>query len=245
MNFGLGSESISWRIGYHMVRLSKRYPWLFTMGMRLRDGKSADNVFSGQTEIVIEGFPRSGNTFASYAFRLAQNRPARIAHHCHHEAPVSLAVKRNIPVIVVVRRPIDACVSLAVHRGKSAIDVEPVRWLEFYRNIARLKSGLVIAKFDDITSNFGSIVDEVNQRWGARFTPFVHSDENVKQVMNHIRQDSMRSLADNVRERKIAIPSVDRDALKDPLHEQVNTEPDLVALFAEADQVYEDLVARR
>src|SRR5262245_54574684 len=35
------------------------------------------------TDAVIEGFPRSANTFAAAAFALAQTTPVRLAHHLH------------------------------------------------------------------------------------------------------------------------------------------------------------------
>jgi len=49
------------------------------------------------TEIVIEGYPRSANTFAVAAFLLAQGRAVKIAHHLHVPAQVIQAVRWGIP----------------------------------------------------------------------------------------------------------------------------------------------------
>lgn len=46
---------------------------------------------------LIEGFPRSGNTFAVAAFDLAQARPVEVAHHGHASAQVIEAVRRTSP----------------------------------------------------------------------------------------------------------------------------------------------------
>jgi hypothetical protein len=45
------------------------------------------------TQLVIEGFPRSGNTFAVVAFEQAQRQSVRIAHHLHAPAQVMLAAR--------------------------------------------------------------------------------------------------------------------------------------------------------
>ena len=43
------------------------------------------------TELVIEAFPRSANTFATVAFQLSQPAPVRVAHHLHAPAQVTEA----------------------------------------------------------------------------------------------------------------------------------------------------------
>src|SRR5262245_65181203 len=48
-----------------------------------------------ETELVIEGFPRCGNSFAVAAFSLAQPRPVRIAHHLHAPAQVIAGTRRR------------------------------------------------------------------------------------------------------------------------------------------------------
>lgn len=58
------------------------YPWLYFPIQRLRPQRR-DLVVARDTEIVIEGYPRSANTFAVAAFLLAQGRPVKIAHHLH------------------------------------------------------------------------------------------------------------------------------------------------------------------
>src|SRR2546421_9409717 len=71
------------------------------------------NVVSHDTELVIEGFPRTANTFTVFAFQMAQAAPVRVAHHLHAPAQVIFAARRGIPVLVLVRPPEDAVLSLA------------------------------------------------------------------------------------------------------------------------------------
>jgi hypothetical protein len=55
---------------------------------------------SRTTEIVIEGYPRSGNTFAVVAFRLAQGREIEIAHHLHAAAQIKRAARLDVPAFI-------------------------------------------------------------------------------------------------------------------------------------------------
>ncbi|RMG27959.1 MAG: hypothetical protein D6732_19595, partial [Methanobacteriota archaeon] len=66
------------------------YPFLFVTAYRLFAPAHLrmEKLIGARTEIVIEGYPRSANTFAVVAFRLAQNRPVKIAHHLHMEAQI-------------------------------------------------------------------------------------------------------------------------------------------------------------
>ena len=64
--------------------------------------------------VVIEGFPRSGNSFARRAFIMAQDETfdvTRIAHHLHVPAQVIRAARWRIPTLVLIRRPKDAVLS--------------------------------------------------------------------------------------------------------------------------------------
>src|SRR4051794_35640317 len=71
---------------------------------RTKNGIAADRT----TDIVIEGFPRSGNTFAVVAFRLAQSRAMQVAHHLHIPAQLLWADRVGMPSMVLVRNPVDA-----------------------------------------------------------------------------------------------------------------------------------------
>lgn len=71
------------------------------------------SVYSGshvreRAEIIIEGFPRSANTFSVLAFTLTLRRNVFVTSHFHAEAKVLQGVKFGIPVIVLIRHPVDA-----------------------------------------------------------------------------------------------------------------------------------------
>ena len=95
-----------WNLG--QTRLST-HPSLYLPFARRRYGP--DMSFNDRTEIVIEGFPRSANSFAVNAFVLAQGRPVHVAHHVHAAAQVLAAGRAGVPAILLIREPTDAIVS--------------------------------------------------------------------------------------------------------------------------------------
>ncbi len=90
--------------------------------MRRRLGTDYDglpHLVDAGTEVVIEGYPRSANTFAIAAFRLAQRRRVQLAHHAHVPAQAREGLRRGLPVVVLVRRPDEAVTSMAIRAGVS------------------------------------------------------------------------------------------------------------------------------
>ena len=80
-------------------------PSLFSFIMGGRP-KFRDVIARSETDIVIEGFPRSANTFAVAAFQYAQRRPLTIARHTHAPAQIMLASRANIPCLVLIKFPL-------------------------------------------------------------------------------------------------------------------------------------------
>src|SRR5262245_23281752 len=142
------------------------------------------------TELVIEGFPRCGNSFAFAAFRQAQPRPVSIAHHLHAPAQVLAAVRRGTPALVLIRPPDDAVVSLLLR----APDWEPVEsyaaYRGFYAPLVRWSGGFVLATFGEVVTDFGAVVRRLNQRFGTAFAEFAHTPENVQRCFDALERIS-------------------------------------------------------
>src|SRR5919112_6338070 len=96
-----------------------RHPFLFYNFYRLKP-TYRDLLVDRKTQIVIEGFPRSGNTFAVVAFQQAQRESVRVAHHLHMPAQVIRAAKWGIPTLLLARKPTDAALSSSTFSTISA-----------------------------------------------------------------------------------------------------------------------------
>jgi len=110
------------------------------------------------TEIVIEAFPRSANSFASVAFEQAQSRPVRIAHHAHSIGSVVPALRRGLPVLILLRDPDEAV--LSYHALWPWIRLRQLfrEYVRFYSRILPYPDGMVVATFRQVTEDFGAVI---------------------------------------------------------------------------------------
>jgi hypothetical protein len=191
------------------------HAFLFYLWRKLFRPKTAERLVSNQTEIVIEGFPRSGNTFAVAAFKLAQNRPIAIAHHSHKIAQVAEGVKGGIPTLVVIRHPTDAVVSLMIRYPYLTISQVLNNYIRYYKGIGKYRHGFVLSHFENVINDFGTEIKKINEKFGTAFLPFEQSDENVRQTFLMIEQMHREITGrGKVVETAIARPSTHRSELK-------------------------------
>lgn len=128
-----------------------------------------------RTRLVVEGFPRSGNTYAVYAAKVAEARAGRhlsVSSHVHTPSAVEAAVALHLPTLVVVRRPLDAVSSLLV----AAPHVHPsgalAEWEHHHRVILPLRSQLVVATFDQVTLHTDDVLRRLDETFDTGLARF-------------------------------------------------------------------------
>jgi hypothetical protein len=235
-------SEVATRARFEARHLLSPYPSLFLPLMRRRpshDGK----VIDADTEIVIEGYPRSGNTFAAAAFEMAQGRPVRIARHLHAPAHVIAGVRRGVPVMVVVRRPEDAVVSEVIRHPGLTVGQALRHYASFHRHLEDYRSGFVVAPFERVTGDFGAVIEAVNTRFGTAFHLFDHTPENVEAVFRRVdemdREDTGRRATDPAA--TTARPVASRDEAKEGLRMELDR-PALAPARDRAIRAYETFI---
>lgn len=191
------------------------------------------------TDVVIEGFPRSGNSFATNAFAVAAGEQVRRTSNTHLAGQVGIAVAMGRPTLVLIRRPADAVASLCVAAPYLRPDSALREWLRFHRVVARWRSGFVLATFDQVTADFGEVMRRVNAHFGTAFPPFVHTAENVALVQRRLEDYGVRKRG-YVREQSVPRPSVARHEANRAVRNRLATGPS-ARLLASAEELYERL----
>jgi hypothetical protein len=230
------------RLRFQGRMITDRYPAsYFPLAHATRRDKP-ELIVGPQTELVIEASPRSGNSFAVVAFELAQRpRRVRIAHHSHAPAQVARAVKLGAPTIVIVREPADACLSLAVRERGITVRQSLAAWIGFYERIVPLRSGVVVAGFEAVTRDLGSVIGAVNHRFGTDFARFVHSPQaeaRVFELLEHYDRED-RGLGG---ESTVARPSEARAAMKEAMRAELDA-PSLARMRIRAESLHAELLA--
>jgi len=166
-----------------------QFPFLFFFVARFYFSKKIKQrlLLNKRTSLVIEGFPRSANTFSVVAFQAAQRRSVDIAHHLHVEAQILRGVKRGLPVLVLIRPPQDAVRSLLVmYPGDSRALLN--RYFKFYSAVEKVKNQVVIADFSEVVDDFGAVIKKINAKFSTSYGVFEHSDRNVTNVFKEIER---------------------------------------------------------
>jgi hypothetical protein len=233
--------SVSWRTEwkYRFIYWVTSYPALMPLA-RLRYSHIPELLVKPDSELVIEGYGRSGSTFANFAFQSAQSVPVNTVHHTHAAAQVILAARMRLPTLVIVRRPLDAALSHMVRHNVTA-RAALAAWVRFHRRVLPYRDRIVVAPFESITSDFGAVVRRINQKFGTNFAEFKHTRENEEAVFERIRQRNRTLWRAADRPRALAIPRGDRESLKASLRLQLLTK-ELAPLLKKANQLYAEIL---
>ena len=145
-------------------------------------GGNYNRVVNKTTQICIEGFPRSSNSFVAEVFRYLHDDNISIATHLHSSAHIIYAVESNIPTCVLIRKPKDSIVSLftlSVQFDKTyKTDSESVKksmeydlkwYIFFYKSLIKYKDKIVIASMEESTSDICSVIKKINKKYSTSF----------------------------------------------------------------------------
>lgn len=231
------------RIRYEVRNIIADYPPVYIPLARLKSGTSAAQVVNDDTQILIEGWPRSGNTFAEQAFRMSQPMPVRLAHHFHAPAQVIAAVRRGLPTLVLVRNPVDSVCSFVIRETAVTLTQALRSWLRFHEGIMDFRHDYIIGTFDQVTTDFGKVIQRVNTHFGTGFGIFDHTPENAQRCFGIIEANNKARFGNGtIVETGIARPSPVREAQKNYLQNELKAKS-LQPLLNRARQVHENFVA--
>src|SRR5215218_2308422 len=184
------------------------------------------------------GFPRSGNTFAVVAFQQAQRESVRVAHHLHMPAQVIRAARWDIPTLLLARKPTDAALSWVIREPRVSIRQALKHYVSFYEKAAEYRDALVVGFFEEVTRDYGIVLERVNAKFGTGFSSFVHTEDNVKCVFDRIDELHRAKRGGRLDEKQIAHPSAVKAGLKDALKMELEA-PEVKKLTARAEAVYD------
>ncbi|HYG71565.1 MAG TPA: hypothetical protein VEC15_04670 [Actinomycetota bacterium] len=171
-------------------------------------------VLGPGTEVVIEGHPRSANSFSVVAFEVAQGRRTAIAHHTHAPGHVLAAVRSGVPAIVLIRDPADAVLEFLLIRPRLDPEQAVRAWTSFYTTVRPALGRAVLAPFPVVTTDFGRVIRVVNERNGTTFVPFEHTPENQQRCFEAMDAYwTSRAGEGREKELKVGRPSEERERL--------------------------------
>lgn len=161
-----------------------RYPGLY---LPIRSLKRPMDTVSDRTDIVIEGFPRSGNTLTEFVIRSIQTRSLSIAHHSHSPSQVIRGVNLGIPTLLVVREPISTVVSLVAHSPRVyTVNFALNEYIGFHKMLLPLKEALVVLTIHSVVEHLGEVTAHLNEKYnlGLKAAQYAEVESEALSLMN-------------------------------------------------------------
>jgi hypothetical protein len=210
-----------------------------------RYGKRQFVIVNDNTDLMIEGFPRSGNTFAVAAFNFPQGGNLDIARHRHEAGHVALAVKLKKPVLIIVRNPIDAVISLCI-REKIDVKYSLQYYINFHKKILQHSEHILFVDFKEAIVDMGKVIEKINIKFNTNFSVFVHNKENISKVgliVTKMDRLEIKLFGDDVNEdptrvTQIALPTKERDKIKHTIKNTILNDSSYSNLLLKAEDVY-------
>lgn len=152
--------------------------------------RTANQLAERDTELVIEGFPRSANTFSEVALLVSQGPDFKVAHHGHYPVHVKHALALGKPCVVLIREPASAIASLIDLGTPDDIGQLCDRYFFYYNYVLTIMDKVLIWDFEAVTENFPAQIETLNQRFAMRL--------NVPPA-KEVSQHEIYSIADGLR----------------------------------------------
>ena len=235
-SFDLGQRMKHW-LAYYTKRTTDFYPPAYLGYLRFKYHNKAflRRIVRPDTDLCIEGYNRSANSFAVKAFRDANDSETythKLATHTHASSQVKQALAYGIPTMVLIREPLAAVASqkaLAVQlmqvKDPMAFPIEIfVRlYMDFYRHLQPYADQFVVVSFEQATSDFSRVIERLNTKFGTSYAAIEHTKDKEEELFEKGRVHLS--------------PSPERDAIKRQLEQELDTLKQ-TSLLAEAGEVY-------
>ena len=188
-------------------------------------------IVNNKTDLVIDGFPRSANTFFTAWVEVA-NPELKIARHMHERYQYEYAFKHNIPVIILIRQPRDAVASAMLRQPMLSADTALKNYCRFYEPLLDKKNKITLAEFNKATDSPNDIISEHNsiQRLNLKLLDPIQKDKVISLVN---QRDRAALQGKRLNSYSVALPNKDKEIYKNKIikiidnHELMKTSTNL------------------
>lgn len=190
---------------------------------------------TAETQICIEGFPRSANSYAVVAFKLG-NPAVKVGHHLHVAGQIIKACSLHIPTLMLIREPVQAVTSFLVFQNSINVDLYLKSYLDFYRPLYKLLDQIIVVDFSTITGDLNSVIHALNIKFGESYHEIDRLSERRREIEEKLEDINNRFFAGQVN--KSLYPSNLRERLKKNAVHLVNASP----LLPAAQKIYQQIL---
>lgn len=140
-----------------------------------------------KTQVLVDSYPRSANSFFEAAFVKAHGGRLNVAHHSHAAGQVLAGVKRGLPCIVLVRAPEAAIASFYdMNGGDFPIELCTREYVAFYHALAPVMDRLIIVETATLEARFYDLMKFLRDRYGLDVACYVIDGDTRKALFEDV-----------------------------------------------------------
>jgi hypothetical protein len=123
--------------------------------------------------------------------------------------------------VVLLRDPLDAVTSM-MQRSPALSPRDLLQsYSRFYERLLPLLDHVIVASFDVVTLDFGSVISDVNLRFGTNFLPYEPTPANEERVRSGVEWSDLVHNRGRVREHTVSRPSIKRNSRRSPMRNTI------------------------
>ncbi|QHS23473.1 sulfotransferase domain-containing protein [Virgibacillus sp. MSP4-1] len=190
------------------------------------------NIVNKRTDICIEAYPSSANTFLQYLVKENYNG-LNIAHHSHSIPNLKKAIRKKVPMIVIIRKPKDA-ISSRITRFSTNTRYAILEYKYFYEFVYKHKEDILVLNFEDVIKQPLKVLKDIRDY--VNFDMNLNSVDNINVVIENVQK---RIIEDEKDTEKLALPSDLREEKKQLVKSNIVEDKK----FIDCEKVYKKLVS--
>lgn len=202
-------------LGYKLILAPTNWKKVFSLADYVRGGQSG-RFCASSTDLCIEGFMSSANTFAFNALYCV--RPdLDIARHKHVVANLKRAVEHEVPTVILFRDP-DDCIPSAVSRFRPSLAEAIQRYLYFYQYVVdEMKSDILLVSFEEMTQEVEATIRRISS-----FAAFDVDTDRLEGVEERAKERiRCRTKRREKTTERISLPKEEREKKKNKIREEL------------------------
>lgn len=196
--------------------------------------KYPNNIANENTDIILEGYPRSGNSYL-YLLIKQLNPNIKISSHTHMIVHIKHGISLNKKIIVLIRSPLAACSSRLVFQKNLTPALALKDYIKFYSYIRKNQDEVLIINSDKMFSDNLYIIHKLkNTTYKKKFDISINQDA----IFNDLKKEN-----DDISKRQetLGYPNSKKNELKKIKEQEILSNHKNKTLLKKCQLLYDEL----
>lgn len=146
------------------------------------------NTVSSKTNLLIEGFGRSGSSMTADCFRVLNKGQLQLVWNQKSIVGIHYASVWKVPTLVLIRDPKQVALSYKLMNGALKFETILTGYINYYRAAWKYREAFVLATNRTVLSDLKGVITNINEKFGTNF----NQASDIEKLLLHVK-----SLQDN------------------------------------------------